>query len=288
MVNPQEEYEMHLTPFGQDKFIYINGLQMHYVDWGIPGRPTMVLLHGFQSNAHTWDTFSFAMADTYHVLALDQRGHGDTSWTPDGHYTPESFISDIVAFIDALQLAPTLLVGHSMGGRHAAMLAADYPDKVKKVVIVDTAAERSPAMHARMPLPSDTTTLPAPETFDTFEAVISQGKAQYPLTPEAELRHANYHNLVRGADGNWRWKWDLALLARRRQQSDLYAYLRRILCPTLIIRGQRSPLLTPEVAQKMLQSLPNGRLEEIAAAAHTVNADHAEAFNAIAAAFLKT
>ena len=281
---------MSLTPFGQDKFIDINGLQMHYVDWGTPGQPAMVLLHGFQSNAHTWDTFSFAMADTYHVLALDQRGHGDTSWAPNGHYTSETFISDIVGFIDALHLAPTLLVGHSMGGRHAAMVAADYPDKVKKVVIVDTAAELSPVLHARLTQPSDTTTLLEPETFDTFEAVIGQGIAQYPLTPEVELRHANYHNLSRGTDGKWRWKWDLALLEHRRRhvQSDLYPYLQRIHCPTLIIRGQRIPLLTSEVAQKMLQSLPNGRLEEIAAAAHTVNADHAEAFNAIAAAFLKT
>jgi pimeloyl-ACP methyl ester carboxylesterase len=230
------------------------------------------------------------MAATYHVLALDQRGHGDTAWAPDGHYTSESFISDIIGFIDALHLAPILLVGHSMGGRHAAMVAAEYPDKVTKVVIVDTAAELSPVMRARLRQPSATAPLPEPETFDTFEAVIGQGVAQYPLTPAAELRHANYHNLSHGANGKWRWKWDPALLERRRRhvQSDLYAYLQRILCPTLIIRGQQSPLLTPEVAQKMLQSLPNGRLEEIAAAAHTVNADHAEAFNAIAAAFLKT
>ena len=158
------------------------------------------------------------------------------------------------------------------------------------MVIVDTAAELSAGMRARLTQASDTTTLPEPETFDTFEEVIRQGIAQYPLTPEAELRHANYHNLYRGADGKWRWKWDLALLDRRRRQvqSDLYAHLQRIHCPTLIIRGQRSPLLTPEVAQKMLRSLPNGHLEEITAAAHTVNADHAEAFNSIVAAFLKT
>src|SRR5438105_11937972 len=70
----RKEISMSLTPFGQDKFIAINGLQLHYVEWGTPSNPSLVLLHGFQSNAHTWDTFSQAMADTYPILALDQSG----------------------------------------------------------------------------------------------------------------------------------------------------------------------------------------------------------------------
>jgi esterase len=279
---------MSLPPFGQDKFIAINGLQLHYVEWGSPVNPSLVLLHGFQSNAHTWDTFSQAMADTYHVLALDQRGHGDTSWAPAGNYAPESSVSDIDGFITALRLAPTVVIGHSMGGRHAAMVAANYPDKVRKVVIVDTAAEFPPAMRSQQ---STTDAPPQPETFDTFEEVVQNGIKQYPLTPEAELRHANYHNLYRGVDGKWSWRWDINLLQwRRRNRSapgDLYTYLQRIQCPTLLIRGQRSPLLTPEVAQKMIQALPNGRTVDIANAAHTVNADNTPEFNAVTAAFLK-
>jgi esterase len=279
---------MSLPPFGQDKFIAINGLQLHYVEWGSPGNPALVLLHGFQSNAHTWDTFSQVMADSYHVLALDQRGHGDTSWAPDGDYAPAASVSDIAGFITALRLAPTVVIGHSMGGRHAAMVAADHPDKVRKVVIVDTAAEFSPARRSQQPA-SDAP--PQPETFDTFEEVVQNGIKQYPLTPEAELRHANYHNLYRGADGKWRWRWDSNLLEwRRRNRSvpgDLYTYLQRIQCPTLLIRGQQSPLLTPELAQKMIQALPHGRTVDIANAAHTVNADNALEFNAVTAAFLK-
>lgn len=282
---------MSLIPFGQDKFITINSLNLHYVEWGTPGRPSIVLLHGFQSNAHTWDTFSQAMANTYHVLALDQRGHGDTDWAPDGDYTPDAFIRDIVGFIDALNVVPTILVGHSMGGRHAAMVAADYPDKATKVVIVDTPAEMPPAILDMIAQQPASDTPPEPETFASFEDVIRNGIAQYPLTPEAELRHANYHNLYRGADGKWRWRWDLALLERRRLnrslQLDLYAYLQRVQCPTLLIRGQQSPLLTPDIAQKMVQHLPHGRLVEIPDTAHTVNADKAEAFNALTADFLQ-
>jgi pimeloyl-ACP methyl ester carboxylesterase len=282
---------MSLTPFGQDKFITINGLQLHYVEWGNPEHPALVLLHGFQSNAHTWDTFSHAMAATYHVLALDQRGHGDTSWAPDGAYAPTTSVGDIASFITALHLAPAVVIGHSMGGRHAAMVAADHPEKVRKVVIVDTAAEFPPAMQTMRSQSSAPAAPPQPETFDTFEEVVQNGIKQYPLTPEAELRHANYHNLSRGADGKWRWRWDINLLQWRRmhqsRQGDLYTYLQRIQCPTLLIRGQRSPLLTPEVAQKMIQALPHGRTVDIANAAHTVNADNAPEFNAVMAAFLK-
>ncbi len=281
---------MSLTPFGQDKFISVNNLQLHYVEWGASGNPPIVLLHGFQSNAHTWDTFSRAMADSYHVLALDQRGHGDTSWAPEGNYAPDAFIGDIVGFMDALNLGPAYLIGHSMGGRHAAMVAADYPAKAIKVVIVDTPAELPSNIMEMLNQAPESDTPPEPEMFDTFEEVVLNGMAQYPLTPEAELRHANYHNLYRGADGKWRWRWDLTLLERRRLnrslQLDLYPYLQRMQCPTLLIRGQQSPLLTPEIAQKMVQHLPHGRLLEIPDTAHTVNADNAPVFNTMTAAFL--
>lgn len=282
---------MGAMPFGEDKFVGVNNLQLHYVEWGDPGSPPLVLLHGFQSHAHTWDTFSGAVADTYRVLALDQRGHGDTSWAPEGAYAPDAFVRDIVGFLETLDLAPAFLVGHSMGGRHAAMVAADYPALVRKIVIVDTPAELPPDILAMFTQQPETDDVPEPETFDTFEEVIANGIAQYPLTPEAELRHANYYNLYRGADGTWHWRWDAALLMRRRLnrslQMDLYTYLRRVQCPTLLIRGQSSPLLTPEVAQKMVAALPVARMVEIAAAAHTVNADNAEEFNAVVAAFLR-
>jgi esterase len=277
--------------FGVDKFITVHGLPLHYVEWGQPGTPSLVLLHGFQSNAHTWDTFSAAMAGTYHVVALDQRGHGDTGWASGGDYASGSFIRDIVGCIEAMQLAPAMLVGHSMGGRHAAMVAADHPDSVRKLVIVDTPAELPPQMMAVLSQQPETAESPPEETFATFEEVIANGMAQYPLTPEAELRHANYHNLYRGSDGKWRWRWDPMLLVSRRRhrslQGDLYAYLQRVSCPTLLIRGASSPLLTPEVARKMLEALPNGRMVEIPAAAHTVNADNAAEFERVTAAFLR-
>jgi pimeloyl-ACP methyl ester carboxylesterase len=280
-----------MPTLGQDKFMVINGLQLHYVEWGSPDKPSIVLLHGFQSNAHTWDTFSSAMAADYHVLALEQRGHGDSDWAPDGNYPPETFASDAAAFIDALNVAPTLLIGHSMGGRYAALVTAEHPDKVSKLVMVDTPAELPSNIESLLERQPDRDNLPEPETFDAFEEIIGKATSEYPLTPEAELRRANYHNLYRGADRKWRWRWDLNLVEREcmsriLRMDDLYDAFQRIQCPTLLLRGVESPLLTAEVAQKMIERLSNGHLEEIANAAHTVNADQAETFRAITASFL--
>ena len=109
------------------------------------------------------------------------------------------------------------------------------------------------------------------------------------MTPEAELRHANYHNLYRRADGKWCWRWDINLLQwRRRNRSapgDLYTYLQRIRCPTLLIRDQRSPLLTPG-RWSGAGHMPNMAVP-LTLPAHTVNADNAPEFNAVTAAFLK-
>jgi pimeloyl-ACP methyl ester carboxylesterase len=291
VLGASKERRMQTISFGQDRFVEVNGLQHHYVEWGKPESPVVLLLHGFQSNAHTWDTFSAVVADRYHVMALDQRGHGDTSWAPLADYTSDAFIRDIAGFIEALNLMPVMLVGHSMGGRHAAMLAADYPDLVHKIVIVDTPAELPPNILALRHQQPETDERPPPETFESFEVVIANGIAQYPLTPEAELRHANYHNLYRRNDGKWAWRWDPALLNRRRlnrsSRPDLYQYLRRVTCPALLIRGQKSPLLTTEIAQKMLQALSSARMVEVADAAHTVNADNAAVFNSVTDAFLQ-
>lgn len=100
------------------------------------------------------------------VLALEQRGHGDSGWAADGNYAPEAFAGDAAAFIDALNVAPTLLIGHSMGGRYAAMVTAEHPDKVSKLVMVDTPAELPPNIESLLEQQPDRGNLPEPETFD--------------------------------------------------------------------------------------------------------------------------
>ena len=103
----------------QDKTVNANGLNIHYLDWGNPTATPMVLLHGLRGHAHSWDDISAAFCQDFHVMALDQRGRGETDWAKDGNYTTEAYVADLEGFCGALGLDSFVLVGHSMGGRNS-------------------------------------------------------------------------------------------------------------------------------------------------------------------------
>ena len=87
-----------------DRSLRANGLNFHYLEWGDPAKPTVLLLHGASQQGHSWDFISLALSPDYHVLALDQRGHGDSDWASDGDYTIEAHQGDIDGFVQALGL----------------------------------------------------------------------------------------------------------------------------------------------------------------------------------------
>lgn len=116
----------------QDKTVFANGLNLHYLDWGTVGKPAMVLLHGLRGHAHSWDDFSGAVCQQYHVLALDQRGRGLSDWAKDGDYSTGAYVADLAAFCDALGLDSPVLVGHSMGGKKRHLLCGPLSSRGKK------------------------------------------------------------------------------------------------------------------------------------------------------------
>lgn len=107
----------------------LGGLRLHYLGWGDRNRPPMVLLHGITTQAHIWDTFAAAASHHYRVLALDQRGHGETSWA--ASYTTTDFVVDLHAFVQVLRLPPVVLVGLSMGAHNGMAYTARYPDRCR-------------------------------------------------------------------------------------------------------------------------------------------------------------
>ena len=125
----------------EDKEIVVGAMRLHYLDWGGKGKQPMLLLHGGSQSAHSWDEFSRAMRGDYHVVALNQRGHGDSSWSKTGIYTVGAHMRDIGGFVNALGLRDMVLVGLSMGGRNAATYAALHPEKIARLVIVDIGPE---------------------------------------------------------------------------------------------------------------------------------------------------
>src|SRR5579875_3028633 len=114
----------------QDDFVQANGLRLHYRDWGDAKAPPLVLLHGVTGNAHAWDGFAPAMTDRFRVIALDQRGHGESDWA-DGYGT-ERMAADVGAFAQARDLGRVGLHGDSMGGIYAETFAGRQPAALER------------------------------------------------------------------------------------------------------------------------------------------------------------
>ena len=107
-----------------DRTVRVNGITLHYLDWGPAGAPPVVLLHGITGHARVWDRLAERLVPGRRVLALDQRGHGDSDAAPDGDYRVATMADDVAAFAGSLELDRFTLLGHSMGGRMAIQYAA--------------------------------------------------------------------------------------------------------------------------------------------------------------------
>ena len=263
----------------QDKTVTANGLTLHYLDWGTVGRTVMVLLHGLRGHAHSWDDFSSAMCQDYHVLALDQRGRGDSDWAKDGDYTTAAYVADLDGFCEALKLDSFILVGHSMGGRNSMAFAARYPEKVRKLILADV----GPALDPRGVKRISQEIINVPEEFDSFEAVVEYMGKQNKFASEGVLRRRLQYATKELTNGKVGWRYDLLIREQRRQGTtppldDMWPVVRNITCPTIIARGMDSDVLSPEIAARALEAIPNSQLVEIPRAGHMVFEDNPDGF----------
>jgi pimeloyl-ACP methyl ester carboxylesterase len=122
------------------------GLELHYLDWGNDGAPTLIFIHGMYDHARSWDWVARALREKWHVIAPDLRGHGDSEWSPDGAYHMTYYLQDLTDLVDALGSDPVSIVAHSMGGNPAARFAALYPARVRKLVLVDAMGPNAPVV----------------------------------------------------------------------------------------------------------------------------------------------
>ena len=112
-------------------------MNLHYVDWGNPSAPPLLLVHGGKDHCRSWDWVAERLSKDWHVIAPDLRGHGDSDWAPDGNYTQFSYVYDIAQLIHQMQLEPVTIVAHSMGGMVCSRYVALYPEKVQRLVLIE-------------------------------------------------------------------------------------------------------------------------------------------------------
>ena len=247
----------------QDRFFDAGGVRLHYLDWGNAGARPMVLLHGLQDCARSWDFLSTSMSADFHVVALDHRGHGESEWAPPDRYRLRDYVSDVEALVDHLGLTDPVLVGHSAGGRNAWMYAVSHPDRVSSLVVVDIDPDaenpESRSMFERYHA--------EPDEWGSLEAVIERLRGRQPASTDEMLRHQALHMTRELSGGGRVWKRDRALLEAY-ERPDLWEEWRRISCPTLIVRGRQSDLLRHEVAVRMREEITRVRLVELDGGGH--------------------
>jgi pimeloyl-ACP methyl ester carboxylesterase len=253
-----------------DRDLTVKTQTLHLLDWGGEGRQPLLLLHGFTGHAHAWDTLSIALQPHFRVLALDQRGHGDSD--PAEVYSPIVSFDDIGGVIDQLGLGRLVLMGLSMGGRNAIYFTSKRPEVVDKLVIVDIGPEISARAAQAPPGP------PEPDTWDSIEQAAQHLYRGNPYPGIHYYRWVASTSLRQRPDGALVWAWHPSVKLRRSQADvDWWALLRAIRQPTLVLRGEESPILDRDVAERMAKELPHGTFVEIPRAVHTLHEDNPDA-----------
>src|SRR5262245_43544037 len=121
----------------ESQFVVRNAVKLHHLDWGDHGLHPIVLLHGSRLHAHVWNHCCRRVSDRYHIIALDQRGHGESGWAGQDGYQMERFYEDLRAVVEARKLPRFTLIGHSLGGRVSMLYAHRHPDRLERLVLVD-------------------------------------------------------------------------------------------------------------------------------------------------------
>jgi pimeloyl-ACP methyl ester carboxylesterase len=269
--------------------VQVNGLRLHHLDWGNAGRPVLVLLHGIRLHAHVWSHFCRAYRERFHILAVDQRGHGDSAWAPAGHYHLHDYYEDLRDVLEARGLRDVTLIGHSLGARVSMLYTHLHPEHVRRLVLVDMGAGL-PAAIEKVDFSRVTETAP-PKDFGSHAEAIAYLGGILRLAPPELIEESVAFGMRQREDGRWIWKYDPGLGGRPQprpgtREWDLWEAVKTIRCPTLLLHGQFSQVVTEDIARRMGADMPDCRVQRIDRAGHALFTDQPEAFAASVGRFL--
>ena len=289
-----------MTPSPTSHHFISQRLRLHYVDWGNPTAPPLVLVHCGRDHCRNWDWVAADLARDWHVIAPDLRGHGDSAWSSDGSYGMAPFVYDLAQLIHGLKLAPVTLIAHSLGGNVALRYAGLYPENVVKLVAIEGLGPSPKWLAERDKVTPDARLRNwidevrglagrQPKRYANVDEALARMMAENKHLSETQARHLTIHGVLQNEDGSFSWKFDnynRAWSPVDLPRDDVAALWGRITCPTLLIYGAESWASNP-AADGRLAAFANARVEMFDRAGHWVHHDRTDDFIACTRAFLR-
>lgn len=275
------------TVSARSHYVDRDAVRLHHLDWGNEARHPLLLVHGSRLHAHVWNDFSRRFKDRFHIVAVDQRGHGDSGWCARQGYELEDYYRDLRAVVEARGLSRFTLIGHSLGGRVSMLYAQRHPQELERLVLVDiTAGRPRHASDADLTRISET---PPPRDFGSPEEAAGYLAGIMSRAPAHLIEESVRYGMRRIDGGRYTWKYDPSLARRTRPASaalDLWQVAGSIPVPTLLQYGSLSQVVTPELALRMQSTMPICRIERIEGAGHALFTDRPDDFAASVGRFL--
>jgi len=279
----QQQLEQHQA---ESRFVEVNGLRLHYLDWGSGGEVPALAFHGFALNCHSWDEVARGLRKHVRLRAFDQRGHGLSDRAPKlEDYTRDDMVSDIEQIVAELRLPRSVVIGHSMGGMNAMTFAARHPQKVRALVLVDVGPEVSVDGASEV-----ANFVAGPYEMESLDAWVEHTHRYYPWRSKARIRERLEVSLRPTEKGTLAKQYDPRFREGFggivRGQDELWDVARGLRCPTLLVHGGASPVLPRALAEKFAGAVKDVRLVSIPGAGHSVAGDKPEEFVRVVGDFL--
>jgi pimeloyl-ACP methyl ester carboxylesterase len=228
------------------------GVKIHYLDWGNPTAPPLLLMHGTRDHARSWDWTARHLRDRWHVVAMDLRGHGDSEWSPDGAYLLPYHLLDMLEMVELMGPEPVTVVAHSFGGNVMARYAGLYPERIRKIVFVDSLGptprnykgwdKQGPVSRTREWIEQRRDAkLMQPRHYASVEEGAARMRKTNSMLASEQALHLAIHGMRREENGLV-WKFDprVSMFAPEDFAVQGSFYWSEITAPTLILSGAKS------------------------------------------------
>jgi pimeloyl-ACP methyl ester carboxylesterase len=264
------------------KILLPDGEHLAYIDMGDPKGPSVVLIHGYTDNARDWVPLIPYLNKRYRLIVVDIRGHGQSD-KPECCYARIDFAYDLKLLLDALHIQRADIVGHSLGSMITQVLAEQWPDRVRKVILISSTGGPRPG------------TLPKKPAYD-FASEIR--KLKEPIDPDSpfmvewwasptpvneEFIRRQRRDAANIPLGVW-----LAVLEQGANTADIQSMLPKLKAPTLLIWGSKDPIMEEDVRQSLRDALPAAKVKVFEGLGHNPFWEEPEAVAKVINAYLDT